>query len=135
VLSAAAPSSAAHLPAQAPTITEARATTSGGTWGPVKTVAAALNTGGGAQINSVSCGSASNCSAGGYYTDSSRAQQAFVINETNGTWGKATEVAAALDTGGDAAIDSVWCGAAGNCSAGGYYTGSSGTQAFVISKP
>jgi len=135
VLSAAAPSSAAAAPALTPTVTGGRATTSGGTWGPAKEVAAALNTGGGAAINSVSCASAGNCSAGGYYTDSSGNQQAFVINEANGAWGKATEVAAALNTLGVAAINSVSCASAGNCSAGGYYSVSSGNQqAFVINE-
>ncbi len=135
LLSAAAPSSAADAPARTPTVTGGRATTSGGTWGPAKEVAAALNTGGGAAINSVSCASAGNCSAGGYYTDSSGNQQAFVINEANGAWGKATEVAAALNTLGVAAINSVSCASAGNCSAGGYYSVSSGNQqAFVINE-
>src|SRR5215467_6140661 len=134
VLSAAAPSSAADVSARTPTVTEDRATTSGGTWGPAKTVAAALNTGGGAEINSLSCGSAGNCSAGGDYTDSSGLNQAFVVTETNGTWGRAKEVAAALNTDGVAAINSVSCGSAGNCVAGGYYSVSSpgSQQAFVI---
>jgi hypothetical protein len=93
-----------------------------GTWGPAKAVAAALNKGGSARILSVSCGSAGNCSAGGYYTDSSRHQQAFAVNEANGTWGNATELAAALNTQANAAITSVSCASAGNCGAGGYYS-------------
>ena len=43
---------------------------------------AALNPGGVAAINSVSCASAGNCSAGGSYSDSSGNQQAFVASET-----------------------------------------------------
>ena len=42
---------------------------------------AALNTGGYAEVNSVSCASAGNCSAGGYYNDSSGNRQAFVISQ------------------------------------------------------
>ena len=107
-----------------------------GTWGKATEVATALNTGGFAETSSVSCGSAGNCSASGFYTDSSRGTQAFVINETNGAWGKATEVAAALNTGGNAWTYSVSCAAAGACSAGGFYTDSTGHgQAFVVSKP
>src|SRR5580658_6243183 len=51
------------------------------------------------------------------------------------TWGKAEEVpgTAALNTGGTAGITSVSCAPAGNCSAGGSYTGSSGREAFVVS--
>jgi hypothetical protein len=95
---------------------------------------AVLNQGGVAAITSVSCGSAGNCSAGGYYRDSSGGQQVFVVSEVNGVWGMAEEVAAALNTAGNAKITSVSCASAGNCSAGGYYFGSSGNQAFVVSQ-
>ena len=56
----------------------------------------------------MSCGSAGNCSAGGYYTDGSGHQQAFVAGETNGIWGKAKQVpgTAALNAGGAAEITS-----------------------------
>jgi hypothetical protein len=40
-----------------------------------------LNEGGGAAVNSVSCASAGNCAAGGFYMPSSRHVQAFVVNE------------------------------------------------------
>ena len=101
-----------------------------GTWRTAIEVpgTAALNAGGVAEITSVSCASAGNCSAGGCYTDSSGHQQAFVVNEVNGTWGTAMEVpgTAALNQGGDAGITSVSCASAGNCSAGGDYTDGSG---------
>ena len=112
----------------------------GGTWGTAEEVpgTAALNTAApGAQLLSLSCASAGNCSAGGFYTDSSGNGQAFVVSETGGTWGTAAEVpgTAALNTGGYAQVLSVSCGSAGNCSAGGQYTDSSGhTQAFVASE-
>jgi hypothetical protein len=57
-----------------------------------------------------------------------------------GTWGTATEVpgTAALNKGGNAEINSVSCGAAGECSAGGFYQGSATSyfsdQAFVVSQ-
>ena len=110
-----------------------------GAWGTAKEVpgTATLNTGGGADVYWLSCATAGNCSAGGYYTDSSGHQQAFVVSQVNGTWGKAKEVpgTAALSTGGGAATNSVSCATAGNCSAGGYYTDSSGHgQAFVASQ-
>jgi hypothetical protein len=98
---------------------------------------AALNTGGGAQVTSVSCASAGNCGAGGDYTDASGAQ-AFVVSEVNGRWGKAEEVpgTAALNTNGNAAIASVSCASAGNCGAGGHYQDGfgGGVQAFVVSE-
>jgi hypothetical protein len=112
---------------------------SGATWGKAKEVpgTATLNQGGAASIASVSCASAGNCGAGGYYKDSSGGIQAFVVSEVNGAWGKAKEVpgAAALDRGGDAFIASESCASAGNCGAGGGYTDSSGGfQAFVVSE-
>jgi hypothetical protein len=108
----------------------------GGTWGTAIEVpgTAALNQGGNAQINSVSCGSAGNCSAGGFYTDSSGRWQALVAGETNSTWHAAIEVpgTAALNQGGQAMVNSVSCASAGNCSAGGFYRDGSGhNQAFV----
>jgi Peptidase A4 family len=110
-----------------------------GTWGTAEEVpgTAALNTGNAAVVNSVSCASAGNCSAGGYYTDSSGHNQAFVVSEVNGIWGTAEEVpgTAALNKGGNAVVNSVSCASAGNCSAGGYYVDGSGyIQAFVVSQ-
>ena len=110
-----------------------------GTWHTAIEVpgTAALNQGGLADIPSVSCAAAGNCSAGGSYDDSSGHQQAMVVTETNGTWHTAIEVpgTAALNQGGSAGIASVSCAAAGECSAGGFYKDSSGhTQAFVVSE-
>jgi hypothetical protein len=108
-----------------------------GTWGTAIEVpgTAALNTDGFAQVISVSCGSAGNCAAGGFYTESSVGRQAFVVSEVNGAWGSAIEVPgiAALHGGGiKAEADSVSCASAGNCAVGGNYTDSSGSlQAFV----
>ena len=99
--------------------------------------AAQLNQDGGRTLNSVSCGSAGNCAAGGYYKDSSGHYQAFVISQVHGTWHTAKEVpgSAALNQGGHAAIKSVSCASAGNCTAGGHYRDSSGhDQALVVSK-
>src|SRR5262249_8886999 len=82
-----------------------------GSWGSAIQVAgtAALNSGGGAWLESVSCASAGNCAAGGSYTDGSGHYQAFVADETNGTWGTAIEVpgTATLNSGGQADLRSV----------------------------
>jgi D-alanine-D-alanine ligase-like ATP-grasp enzyme len=133
---AASPSSAGGARARTPVVAGAgAATTSGGAWGQAKQVAAALNTGGFAGVQSVSCASAGNCAAGGMYSTSGAFFQAFVLDETNGAWGQAQEVAAALNTDHDAALFSVSCASAGNCSAGGFYTDSSGlSQAFVVTE-
>jgi hypothetical protein len=110
-----------------------------GRWGEAIEVpgSRALNAGGFAQVNSVSCASAGNCAAGGDYTDGHRHQQAFVISEQHGMWGEAIRVpgSGALNAGGNAQVNSVSCPSAGNCVAGGSYTdGSNRGQAFVVSE-
>jgi len=110
-----------------------------GTWGAAEQVpgTAALNQGGHAFTNAVSCAAAGTCSAGGFYFDGSGHRQAFVVTEVNGTWGTAQEVpgTAALNQGGNAETLSVSCAGAGTCAAGGIYTDSSGHhQAFVVTK-
>jgi hypothetical protein len=111
----------------------------GGTWRGAAEVpgTAALNGGGWAEINAVSCVSAGNCGAGGEYTGGAPTTEAFVVTETHGTWGTATEVRgiAALNARGLAAVESVSCASAGNCGAGGFYQNSSfDNQAFVVSE-
>ena len=134
LLGAAASPSVAAAPVRTAVVTGARAAASGGSWGPAKEVAAALNTGGTAGLNSVSCASAGNCGAGGFYTDGSGNLQAFAVSEVNGTWRPAIEVAASLNTLGVAAINSMSCASAGNCSAGGYYSNSRLQAAFVVNE-
>jgi hypothetical protein len=109
----------------------------GGSWGSAIEVpgSAALNSGGDATVYEVSCATAGNCGAGGYYKDGSGHYQAFVVDETGGSWGSAIEVpgSAALNSGGNAEVQSVSCPTAGNCSAAGYYKDGSGHyQAFVV---
>jgi hypothetical protein len=109
-----------------------------GTWGTARAVRglAALNTGGDAEIDSLSCGSADSCSAGGSYTGPAGDVQAFVVTERHGAWGSAEPVPglAAFNTGGDAGIHSVSCGSAGNCSAGGSYSASNYFYVFVVTE-
>jgi len=133
---AASPSSTRGAAAGAPAAAGARVAAPGGTWGTAQQVpgTAALNKGGSAQVTSVSCAKAGDCSAGGHYTDASRRTQAFVAGEANGIWGPAEEIpgTAALNKGGSAEITSVSCAKAGDCSAGGFYRDASGHfQAFV----
>jgi hypothetical protein len=114
-------------------------TQTNGAWGKASEVpgTAFLNQGGGATVSAVSCASAGNCSAGGQYADNLGHGEAFVVNEVNGTWGKAKEVpgTAALNQGGVGLVTAVSCASAGNCSAGGSYTDSSGHgQVFVVNE-
>src|SRR5215471_5726243 len=110
-----------------------------GTWGTAIGVpgSGALNAGGDARVESVSCASAGNCAAGGFYADRLGHMPAFVVSETNGTWGTAIEVpgSGALNKDGNAGVNSVSCASAGKCAAGGTYTDGSGhIQAFVASQ-
>jgi len=108
-----------------------------GRWGTAIEVPGlgALNKGGNAQVLSVSCGSASNCAAGGYYADfTGEALQGFVAVERDGRWGTAIELPGlgALNAGGYAVVTTVSCASAGNCAAGGEYTDSTnGDYGFV----
>jgi hypothetical protein len=72
------------------------ATEKSGTWGAMAEVPGTriLNYGKDAQVNSVSCPSAGNCSAGGFYHSLRFAEchQPFVVSEMNGTWGQAEQL-------------------------------------------
>jgi hypothetical protein len=96
-----------------------------------------INRNGQAQLTvAVSCGSAGNCAAGGSFTGPDGAIQGFVLNEVSGRWGALRKVRGlgALNTGGRAYINAVSCASAGNCTAGGAFTTSTGTHPFVVSE-
>jgi hypothetical protein len=89
-----------------------------------------------AWLNAISCASARYCTAGGTYTDSDH-DQAFLVTETNGVWGKAFDVLgfAALNTGGQGGLSSISCATTGSCAASGYYSDGSGVwQAYVVNE-
>jgi hypothetical protein len=118
-----------------------------GRWGTAIAVPglAALNTGGrDTEAQSVSCASAGNCAAGGYYYDraGNHAHHSwFVAVERNGRWGTAIQVPGLkalnkgtyrIDLSRSGALFSVSCAPAGTCVAGGFYTDASGhRQGFV----
>src|SRR5215831_3136243 len=109
-----------------------------GTWAKAIEVpgSGTLNAGRFAVVFSVSCPSAGNCAAGGFYIDGSHHEQAFVVSQTNGAWGNALEVpGSGTLNAGDASVTSVSCRSAGRCAAGGTYTDGSGhTQAFLVNQ-
>ena len=110
-----------------------------GRWGRAIRVPglAALNTGGNADVSSVSCASAGNCAVGGYYTDRSHHRQGFVAVERNGRWGTAIEVPGlrALNAGGSAEVGSLSCPSPGHCAAGGSFRGRSGHHQGFVTQP
>jgi hypothetical protein len=90
----------------------------------------------GAEIFSMSCASAGNCSAGGDFFGRSGHIQPFVVSERDGSWGRVIEVpgSRALDVGRNAYVASVSCGAPGDCAAGGAYSDSKLAHAFVVTE-
>jgi hypothetical protein len=82
-----------------------------------------------ASVYSVSCPSAGNCAAAGYYTPCCGVQAAFVVSQHHGIWGEPVSV----ERGG--AAETISCPSAGNCTAGGYFTGARRrVEAFVITE-
>src|SRR5436190_5032624 len=79
---------------------------------------------GDANVSSVSCATAGNCAAGGSYVNRHAHRQALVGDEVDGSWSTAIKVpgTSSLNVGGAAAVSSVSCASAGNCTAGGFYT-------------
>ena len=115
------------------------ATMANGKWGPAVQVpgSAALNKGGFALLNRVSCPTAGNCSAGGTYAASATSTQAFVVTEKNGIWGKAIEVpgSATLNTGNNIFVSAVSCVSPGKCSiTGDFHTKTHSEGVWVASQ-
>jgi hypothetical protein len=118
------------------------ATETGYVWGKAIEVpgSARLDVTGGADVGSMSCTRPGDCSAGGeygVYGPSEGAEQAFVVTQSNGVWGKAIEVPGSgrLDVLGQAEVDSLSCAAPGDCSAGGsYYDANGNYQVYVATQ-
>ena len=109
-----------------------------GQWGQAVEVPgmAALNTVGFAGVASISCPSAGNCAAGGYYNSLGHSQ-AFIVSQVNGTWRNARQVpgTAVLNAGRRAAVASLSCARTGYCTAVGAYTDGAGhLQVFAASE-
>ena len=83
---------------------------------------------------SVSCASAGNCAARGFYTDGQRHTRLFVLSQRNGQWTAAAVVPGTIGRV-RAGVYSMWCDSAGNCTAGGVYNDRQGhQQAFVANE-
>ena len=83
-----------------------------------------------ADMAAVSCASPGNCSAVGRYTDADGDTQGLLLTQSSGTW--ATGVKLSLpgnaDDDPEAALPSVSCAAAGECTAVGQYNGGLGVR-------
>jgi hypothetical protein len=109
-----------------------------GSWSSAEEVpgSSTLNSGGAASILALSCSSAGNCGGTGAYTDNQGNVQAFVVNQSDGTWRSAIEVAGvqALNQDGLAEGLTISCASDGSCAAGGVYADDvNDAQAFVAS--
>ncbi len=111
-------------------------TETSGMWaaGVEASLPANANTSPNASVFSVSCASAGNCTAVGEYEDSSGHSQGLLFSETSGTWAAGVEASlpANAGTNPDARLDSVSCASAGNCTAVGSYTDSSGHEQGLL---
>jgi hypothetical protein len=106
---------------------------SDGTWQPAEEAAGGLNADGYAQIYSVSCVSAGNCSAGGFYANEAGGLVGLVVTETNGTWGSGEAVATSSIDDATAQVNSISCPSVGNCAAGGVIDDANDIEvAFVV---
>lgn len=114
-----------------------------GSWGtPRSVLSASQEAAHMATITSLSCGSPGDCVAGGDVSDYSvdngnTDEQAVMLEEKKGTWSGYRQVpgAAALNAGGSAAVTSVSCTVAGDCTAGGYYANRKGTRlGFLVTE-
>ena len=84
-------------------------------------------------VNSVSCASAGNCTAVGSYTDSSGNLQGLLLTRAAGTWaGVEAPLPAGAASDPIVLANSVSCASAGNCTAVGRYTDSSGNQQGLL---
>ena len=80
-------------------------------------------------LDSLSCGSAGNCTAvGDYESTTSGYSHGLLLTETSGTWTTGVEAPLPANAGSipDTRLDSVSCASAGNCTAVGNYEDSSG---------
>jgi len=89
-----------------------------------------------AEFYSVSCASAGNCTAVGYFNNAAGAYEAFTMSSTNGVWGQATPAVFASglqNIAPETDLRSVSCASAGNCVAvGRFMNASGGNEAFTM---
>jgi outer membrane protein OmpA-like peptidoglycan-associated protein len=124
---------AVALSTTVPLATLASATTPA--YGPVQTLAQSLQGGNWSTTESVSCSSAGNCAAAGYYDDANNHEQSFVDTETHGLWLPAVQIAGTLNAGNASRASSISCSSPGNCSVSGYFKDALGVdQAYVASE-
>jgi hypothetical protein len=89
----------------------------------------------GINVDSVSCASAGNCTAVGYYFTSGKDQEeGLLLTETSGRWATGVEASLPANAGKhpNVSLGSVSCASAGNCTAVGSYDVSSGWEIGLL---
>jgi len=93
---------------------------------------------GNVQFSGVSCAAPGDCSAVGFYDTPGHPGRAFVMGQTDGTWGMIEQVpgVAALAAGGGASTGALSCASARHCTAGGTIqpAGSAQDEIFVVNE-
>jgi hypothetical protein len=111
-------------------------TQTGGAWAAGIEASLPANAGSnpGTDLRSVSCASPGNCSAVGYYVDSSGHTQGLLFTQAGGTWAPGVEASLPANAGSNPATDlrSVSCASAGYCTAVGVYVDSSGNYSGLL---
>lgn len=116
-----------------------------GTWGQAKTLAGAAVLGkklGKLGPIGLSCAAPGQCAITGYYTSAGEYKYSvpptvpFMASQVNGRWGAARPVPglAGLRPGRAVIINSVSCGAPGDCVAGGFYTVPGSAHGFLVTE-
>jgi len=83
-----------------------------------------------AKLTSVSCASAGNCTAAGWFTNTNSEWEVSTTTSNNGTWSQAARAvysASTRNSAPDEEFKDVSCSSAGNCTAVGYFYTASGT--------
>jgi hypothetical protein len=109
-----------------------------GVWGPASNVPGLIKLNGQhmSSLTTISCPSKGNCSAGGYYGNGDH-QTAFIVDETNGTWGTPLSIPGlrGLNKGDSTYVETISCVSKGNCGATGTYSDAAGdAESFVVNE-
>jgi hypothetical protein len=110
-----------------------------GRWGTARAMPgiSSHNKGSTSQVYTLSCSSAGNCSAGGYYENKTFRELAYVITESGGHWSALREVPglSTVSPGGDSGVNQIKCPSAGHCTGVGYATTNSRKgRAFYVTR-
>jgi len=103
-----------------------------GTWGNAQTLDfATISNKSKAEVLSVSCAAAGDCTAVGYISPAGTVA-AFTADEKNGTWGRATLIPGL--GGMESEGESVSCPSGGTCAADGFVVTSDGVEPFTVAQ-